>query len=827
VNNTAAGNVSYDGTLKSWSEFGIGRQAAESWNGDIAEVIAYNQSVNSAQRIIINNYLAAKYNLALSSNDVYTMDDAGSGNFDYEVAGIGRVNGTNIHNEAQGSGIVRILNPIGLGDNEFLMWGHNNGTLQATNTSDIPAAVTARFNRLWRVSEAGDVGAIDIQFDLSGLPDFSSLSTCDAALSLRLLIDTDGDGVFADESLIYGATNVGGNIYRFSNVTALGNGMRFTLAIYSSANTGPGGIGGTAMWWRADAGVTSASGLISAWADQSGNGNNLSASGGSRPTTTTSAAMNSQSVVRYSGAQYFTSSFSGPGVDNLTMLMAANGSNYQSLFRFQNSGGVFVVYPWGLGGNTFISSSDGNTGGGILSGLVNNVNNVGGARYQRNTTNGMRTYLNGGVNAQRTSVDFVLPSQPFFSGIYNPSPSEFPTCDVGEMIVYYSALNDAQMIIVQNYLAAKYNVALSSNDTYTADNAGNGNFDYDVAGIGRVNSTNMHTDSRGTGMVRMYNPNNLGDNEFLMWGHDNGTLATVNKTDVSANTQARLVRVWRVSELSSAGVAVNVGNTDIQFDLSSLVQPITASDLRLLIDHDGDGIFNEPGTIEIGGAIALSCNNYLFANVPDGSLTNGIRFTIGTINAIQTPLPITLESFSGKVEEGNAILQWTTASELNNDFFTVERSSNSKNFLPVGDDIKGAGTTQVRQHYKVVDSFVPYGKIYYRLKQTDFDGQYSYSSVIMLENKPKELKLVALPNPLSQGKELKLRVTSSEPIDFASAHISAFDMAGKSIDITTDSDDSGQIVLNFSNDQATGLYVVFLRSPQLRVPLFTRVCLIR
>lgn len=825
VNNTLAGTVSYDGTLGSWSDFGIGRQAGESWNGDIAEVIAYNQAVNSAQRIIINNYIAAKYNLTLSSNDVYTMDNAGNGNFDHEVAGIGRVNSANIHNDAQGSGIVRILNPAGLGDNEFLMWGHDNGALQATNTTDIPATVTARFARLWRVSEVGDVGAIDIQFDLTGLPDFSSLSSCDAALALRLLVDTDNDGVFTDQTPIFGATHAGGNVYQFSNVSAIGNSMRFTLAIFKPANNGPGGIGNVAMWWRADAGVTSSSGLISAWADQSGNGNNLTASGGSRPTITTSAAMNNQNVVRYSGAQYFSSPFSGPGVDNLTLMMAANGSSYQSLFRFQNSSGTFVVYPWEFGGGrTFISSSDGGTNTGVASGLVSNVNNVGGARYQRNTTNGMRTYLNGGVNAQRnTSTNSVLPSEPFFSGIYNPGSSEFPTCDVGEMIVYYSALNDAQMIILQNYLAAKYNATLSSNDTYRADDAANGNFDFDVAGIGMVNSTNYHNDSKGTGIVRIYNPTNLGTNEFLMWGHNNGSLSTVNTTDIPTGIQGRLNRVWRISERNAAGSGTaSVGNVDIQFDLSILNSPINASHLRLLIDHDGDGIFNETGTIQVGGAIALACGNYLFAGVNGNNLTEDDRFTIGTTNIIQTPLPISLESFNGKIEEGDALLRWTTLSELNNDFFTIERSSNGKDFLPVGDIVKGAGTTQVRQHYQFVDSFVPYGKIYYRLKQTDFDGQYSFSSVITLENKPTELKLVAIPNPLSQGQQLRLRVTSSEPIDIKSSHLAVFDLAGKNVDITATSDESGQVLLNF-NSHASGIYIISLRSAQLSSPLFIRV----
>src|SRR5690606_37109170 len=120
--------VAYDGTLRSWSAFGIGRQAGESWDGDIAEVIAFNTAVNEAQRIIINNYLSAKYNLPLSEFDFYTMDDVGNGDYDHDVAGIGRVNALNQHTDARGSGIVRILNATNLDDDEFLIWGHDGGT---------------------------------------------------------------------------------------------------------------------------------------------------------------------------------------------------------------------------------------------------------------------------------------------------------------------------------------------------------------------------------------------------------------------------------------------------------------------------------------------------------------------------------------------------------------------------------------------------------------------------------------------------------------------------------------------------------------------------
>lgn len=195
VNNAAAGNNnSHNGTLSSWTDVTIGRQGNESWNGDIAEVIFYNTEVNSAQRIIIDNYLSAKYGLSLSSNDVFDKDIAGNGNFDFEVAGIGRVDASNIHNDAQGTGIVRILNPGNLGNDEFLMWGHNNASTQASNFTDVPTGVQARMARVWRVSELSsasvsvDVGSVDIRFDLASL---GSITASD----LRLLVDTDNDGV--------------------------------------------------------------------------------------------------------------------------------------------------------------------------------------------------------------------------------------------------------------------------------------------------------------------------------------------------------------------------------------------------------------------------------------------------------------------------------------------------------------------------------------------------------------------------------------------------------------------------------------------------------
>lgn len=230
VNGTASGTIAYNGTLKSWTEFAIGRQGSETWAGDIAEVIAFNTSLNTAQRIIVQNYLSSKYNISIAAAiDHYTMDNAGNGNFDFEVSGIGRVDASNIHNDAQGSGIVKINNPSGLGNGEYFIFGHDNAAATANNTTDVPAGVQSRMTRVWRASEVGEVGTIDISLDLAGL---GSVTASD----LRLIIDTDNDGVFTDEIPVSGAVLVSGTVYKWSGVD-IDNGSRFSFGTSNSAAT--------------------------------------------------------------------------------------------------------------------------------------------------------------------------------------------------------------------------------------------------------------------------------------------------------------------------------------------------------------------------------------------------------------------------------------------------------------------------------------------------------------------------------------------------------------------------------------------------------------
>ncbi|MBK6752292.1 MAG: hypothetical protein IPG69_01600 [Flavobacteriales bacterium] len=207
-------------------------------DGDIAEVVAFNAPLNSAQRLIVNNYLGAKYARTLSSGDIFVQDNVGNGNYDHDVAGIGRVNSSNMQTDSRGSGIVQISKAgySGLSDDEFLIWGHDNGGLGTFGVGDLPTGVQGRWARVWRVNEVDasgssvNVGSVDMTFDLAGL---GSVTASD----LRLLVDTDGDGLFADETPISGATFVSGTLYRFSNSSALQNGRRFTLGTANLGST--------------------------------------------------------------------------------------------------------------------------------------------------------------------------------------------------------------------------------------------------------------------------------------------------------------------------------------------------------------------------------------------------------------------------------------------------------------------------------------------------------------------------------------------------------------------------------------------------------------
>lgn len=94
------------------------------------------------------------------------------------------------------------------------------------------------------------------------------------------------------------------------------------------------------------------------------------------------------------------------------------------------------------------------------------------------------------------------------------------------------------------------------------------------------------------------------------------------------------------------------------------------------------------------------------------------------------PLPVELIFFHVLCMEDRVVLKWATASEYENNYFIIEKSSDAQNFYPVG-TVPGAGTSSLTHNYSFIDKTQPSdgGYRYYRLKQTDYSGSYTYSGI--------------------------------------------------------------------------------------------------
>jgi hypothetical protein len=124
------------------------------------------------------------------------------------------------------------------------------------------------------------------------------------------------------------------------------------------------------------------------------------------------------------------------------------------------------------------------------------------------------------------------------------------------------------------------------------------------------------------------------------------------------------------------------------------------------------------------------------------------------------PLPVELIEFQARALNKDVLLQWSTASELNNDGYDVERSTDGRNWKALA-FIAGAGTTLTTQHYNYTDKTVAGISVaYYRLAQKDFDGSINYSPIRVVElGRLNEATVNVFPNPTSEN----MTITFSKP----------------------------------------------------------------
>ncbi len=149
-----------------------------------------------------------------------------------------------------------------------------------------------------------------------------------------------------------------------------------------------------------------------------------------------------------------------------------------------------------------------------------------------------------------------------------------------------------------------------------------------------------------------------------------------------------------------------------------------------------------------GGSDNTVSNNVSGATAPNSPTVQ--LYDWWTLVDFQSPLPIELTSFNAKCDDVKITLLWETASESNNDHFEIERSSDAISFAKIGSVHTQNGNSNGPQSYSFEDLSPLSGTAYYRLKQVDTDGKFSYSSIVRTNcafNTSGDPVIVVYPNP--------------------------------------------------------------------------------
>jgi hypothetical protein len=175
------------------------------------------------------------------------------------------------------------------------------------------------------------------------------------------------------------------------------------------------------------------------------------------------------------------------------------------------------------------------------------------------------------------------------------------------------------------------------------------------------------------------------------------------------------------------------------------------------------------------------------------------------------PVPVELTSFTADVNNsGYVVLNWETATELNNLMFEIERKDANSEFRTIG-YVDGAGTTTEPQQYSYTDATVSNGSYTYRLKQVDYDGRYYFSDAIEIEVKgPLTFTLEQnYPNPFNPSTNIKFSVPESGDIKLA-----IYNVVGEEVAVLVDGfTEAGFYNVTFNaSSLPSGVYLYKLQS---------------
>lgn len=257
---------------------------------------------------------------------------------------------------------------------------------------------------------------------------------------------------------------------------------------------------------------------------------------------------------------------------------------------------------------------------------------------------------------------------------------------------------------------------------------------------------------------------------------------------------------------------LNFGQTYLFIVKYSLNTDATNDDLVTLYVYDSGVPQTEPGTPlvtigPIGAGVSDGLNNIGALAIRQGTNTatgilDGIRVSTNWGDIV---IPVELTSFVANSNGSNVLLNWSTATEINNSGFEVERKSSSSDWVKVG-FVPGAGTTTEVKKYSFTDKNLTAGSYSYRLKQIDYDGTFAYSSIVEVDVEiPAVFDLAQnYPNPFNPN----TNITYFLPVD-AKVKLSVYSVTGELVkELVDDFQSAGSYTVNFdAGNLASGMYI--------------------
>ena len=272
-------------------------------------------------------------------------------------------------------------------------------------------------------------------------------------------------------------------------------------------------------------------------------------------------------------------------------------------------------------------------------------------------------------------------------------------------------------------------------------------------------------------------------------------------------------------EFSVSPQAYRISIASVSFDANRTDRGPT----QLVVRTSSDGFSSNIGSMAIGTGfsglnIGLSLTGiestvaFRIYGYSAGSGTGALRLDNLKINGTVTivPLPVELISFKAQNTSSQIEITWETAWERNASHFEVQRSTNLQEFSTLK-TILANGNTRERSRYVFMDESPLVGINYYRLRQTDLDGQFMHSKIIAAQLNTEIPQIFIHQNPTSKS-QIKLRFYL-----FEINEIKVFNEIGQEITFQTEQNSSDDFTLNLSPNIATGIYFVVAQSNQYRV----------